>query len=348
MRKCPECNVLNDDSSEYCVNCGYPFTGDEETIENPECDKTQDDEELDNHDIVEKSATEKNVNSDENGDVNSDAQAEKNEENPDIQENDSPINQDSTKTIKGNFNKRTIGEVIGGVVLIIALIVAITKSGQVSSLQKQYNEVSQELKAANEQIASLTDDNAELTQANDELTSKNDELENGAAKQLVDIRNAYESGDWETVINLASTLHEQYNGSQEDIEAQKLAAESQAKIDEANAAKAAEEAKGYETGITYDQLARTPDDYYGKKVKFSGKVVQVIEGSGDDVQIRLAVNDDYDTILFGQYSSDIVSSRVLEDDYITIYGMSVGTISYESTMGGTITIPGVYIDKIEQ
>ena len=86
----------------------------------------------------------------------------------------------------------------------------------------------------------------------------------------------------------------------------------------------------------------------GKKVKFSGKVVQVIEGSGDDVQIRLAVNDDYDTILFGQYSSDIVSSRVLEDDYITIYGMSVGTISYESTMGGTITIPGVYIDKIEQ
>ena len=39
--------------------------------------------------------------------------------------------------------------------------------------------------------------------------------------------------------------------SDEDKEAQKLASESQAKIDEANAAKAAEEAKGYETGITY-------------------------------------------------------------------------------------------------
>lgn len=131
--------------------------------------------------------------------------------------------------------------------------------------------------------------------------------------------------------------------AQQEAEAQ---AQAQAEA-EAAAAKAAEEAKGYETGITYDQLARTPDDYMGKKVKFSGKVVQVIE-DGTTIQIRLAVDDNYDTILLGEYSSSIVSSRVLEDDHITIYGMSVGTISYKSTLGGTITIPGVYIDKIDQ
>ena len=102
----------------------------------------------------------------------------------------------------------------------------------------------------------------------------------------------------------------------------------------------------YET-IIYDQLARTPDDYEGQKIKFYGKVIQVME-SDSSVTIRLAVNDDYDTILYGQYSKSIVSSRVLEDDYITVYGTSVGTISYQSTMGGTITIPGVYIEKIEQ
>lgn len=126
-----------------------------------------------------------------------------------------------------------------------------------------------------------------------------------------------------------------------------MAKNSQSKLDEAAAAKAAEEAQGYETGITYDQLARTPDDFKGKKVKFTGKVVQVIEGSGS-IQIRLAVNDNYDTILFGQYDSSIVGSRVLEDDHITIYGTSAGTISYQSTMGGTITIPGVSIEKIDQ
>lgn len=46
--------------------------------------------------------------------------------------------------------------------------------------------------------------------------------------------------------------------------------------------------------------------------------------SDSSVTIRLAVNDDYDTILYGQYSKSIVSSRVLEDDYITVYGTSVG------------------------
>ena len=143
---------------------------------------------------------------------------------------------------------------------------------------------------------------------------------------------------------------EQEKKAIEEAEEKKKAAEeaeAQKKAAEAEAARKAEEAKGYETGITYDQLARTPDDFMGKKVKFYGKVVQVIE-NGTSVQIRLAVDDNYDTILLGEYDSSIVSSRVLDDDLITIYGTSVGTISYQSTMGGTITIPGVMIDKIDQ
>lgn len=135
------------------------------------------------------------------------------------------------------------------------------------------------------------------------------------------------------------------------IEAESLAqAEAESKAAAESEAQAAAEAAakaGYETGITYDQLARTPDDYEGKLVKFNGKVVQVINGD-DEIQIRLAVNSNYDTILYCGYDPDIVSSRILEDDIITIYGTSMGLISYQSTMGGTITIPAVYVDKIDQ
>ena len=143
---------------------------------------------------------------------------------------------------------------------------------------------------------------------------------------------------------------EQEKARIEEEEAAKKAAEEEeaARLaEEEKAAREAEEAKGYETGITYEDLARTPDDFKGKKVKFTGKVLQVLEGD-DSVQIRLAVNDDYDTVLFGEYESTIVSSRVLEDDEITIYGTSYGLISYDSTMGGKITIPAVSIDKIDQ
>lgn len=125
--------------------------------------------------------------------------------------------------------------------------------------------------------------------------------------------------------------------------------EAKKKAEEEEAKRLAEEEakKGYDTGITYNQIARTPDDYKGKKVKFKGKVIQVMEGDGE-VQIRLAVGGNYDNIIYGVYDSNIVSSRVLEDDYITIMGLSAGLLTYQSTMGGEITIPSMLIEKIDQ
>ncbi|MCC3864000.1 toxin regulator [Terrisporobacter petrolearius] len=131
---------------------------------------------------------------------------------------------------------------------------------------------------------------------------------------------------------------------------EKLKAEEEAKKkqEEEKAKKLAEEKekKGYDTGIGYKDLARNPKDYVGKKIKFKGKVIQVMEGDGE-VQIRLAVNGDYDNILYGVYDSSIVSSRVLEDDYITVMGLSSDLLTYESTMGGEITIPSMVVEKIE-
>ncbi len=71
-----------------------------------------------------------------------------------------------------------------------------------------------------------------------------------------------------------------------------------------------------------------------------------MEGDGE-TQLRIAVNSDYDQIIYVSYDSGIISSRVLDGDYITIMGLSFGLLSYESTMGGTITIPSVLVEKIE-
>lgn len=135
------------------------------------------------------------------------------------------------------------------------------------------------------------------------------------------------------------------------IQAERISAEEQAAKEQAEAeslaAKEAEEKAGYETGITYEELARTPDDFEYKKVKFSGKVVQLIEGDASNT-IRFAVNSNYDNMLYCEYDKSIVSARILEGDIITIYGTSYGLFSYQSTMGGKITIPAVVIDKIDQ
>lgn len=158
----------------------------------------------------------------------------------------------------------------------------------------------------------------------------------------------------ETELSSLQTEYDEYKEEMEAFEGYTTEDLEQAKKErekeEAEAQKELEneKKKGYNTGITYEQLARNPEKYEGKKIKFRGKVVQLIEGDGDEIQIRLAVNDDYDTILYCGYNKDIVSSRILEDDYITIYGVSTGTITYDSTMGGQITIPSAWVEKIDQ
>lgn len=134
---------------------------------------------------------------------------------------------------------------------------------------------------------------------------------------------------------------------QERLAAEKAAAEKKAAEEKAEQER--QEKIGYDTGITYEQLARTPDSYEGKKVKFKGKVIQVTEDASDNslVTLRIAVNSDYDKVILVGYSPSIVSSRVLEDDIITIYGVSKGLYTYQSTMGGAITIPLISVDKID-
>ncbi|QQE97566.1 hypothetical protein [Leuconostoc citreum] len=97
----------------------------------------------------------------------------------------------------------------------------------------------------------------------------------------------------------------------------------------------------YKTGITYDQIARTPDDYTSKKVQYTGKVIQVIEDD-DTVQIRLAVDGNSDNIILINIDNSLLNgSRVLENDLVTASGISKGTISYKSTLGRKITVPSM-------
>lgn len=110
----------------------------------------------------------------------------------------------------------------------------------------------------------------------------------------------------------------------------------------ASSSKAAEqEPTQYKTGVTFDQIARTPDDYEGEKIEFTGKVLQVME-EDDYTEIRLAVDGDYDNVILVDVDSNIMNgSRILEDDLVTVSGVSDGTTTYESTSGANITIPAM-------
>ena len=209
-------------------------------------------------------------------------------------------------------------------------------------LQKQVDD-------ANSQISSLQADLAktqsELQTAQADLKSVSDEY--AAYKEQMSPYEGLSEAEAEARQIEADRIKAEEAAEQErKAEEERLAAE--------EAAREAEEKEklGYETGITYEQLARNPDDYKGQKVKFTGEVVQVIEGDGE-TDIRLAVHwnsygwYDSDQIIYCGFDPSILSFRLLEDDIITIYGYSLGLYSYEAVSGATITLPCVWVEKIE-
>lgn len=227
-------------------------------------------------------------------------------------------------------------------VLVVITVISIFMTGCSNGItQEEYDIIAAErIKAIEERDSALSKYNTLLAQY-DTLMKENNEF-----KKIIEPYRDLSDAEL-----LAKTNEAELNAKNKQIELDKIKEQEDAerikKEKEEKAAREKEEKIGYNTGITYDQLARTPDDYINKKVKFTGEAIQIIEGSYQN-QIRLAIDSDYDKIILITYVKSIVTSRVLEDDIITIYGVSDGLISYQSTMGGMITIPSVLVDKIDQ
>ncbi|GEQ34336.1 hypothetical protein ACEN4K_11620 [Marinilactibacillus psychrotolerans] len=131
----------------------------------------------------------------------------------------------------------------------------------------------------------------------------------------------------------------------EKAQREKEEAERKKKEEAEKAQREKEEKEKYNTGITRNDMARDKDGLMGEYVKFSGKVVQVMQGDGYN-QYRFAVNDDYDQMILIEIANDLIDSNILEDDYITIEGMSSGNHNYTTVLGAEQTIPAVIVDNV--
>lgn len=97
--------------------------------------------------------------------------------------------------------------------------------------------------------------------------------------------------------------------------------------------------------VAYSDVARTPDAYAGQKLVFSGRVLQVVESSGE-TDLRIATDGEWDDVVMAGFDPSIIDYRILEDDYVTVYGTCVGIYTYTATMGQQISIPGIYCDYV--
>ena len=103
----------------------------------------------------------------------------------------------------------------------------------------------------------------------------------------------------------------------------------------------------YNTGITYEQIERQPDAFYGSNLFFSGTVSQIVSETSEEVNLILDVDDNSDKILVVGFDPSTPEYRVMEGDRITVYGVAVGLNEVEYTNGTKSSFPGVWADAID-
>lgn len=97
--------------------------------------------------------------------------------------------------------------------------------------------------------------------------------------------------------------------------------------------------------IPYDDIERNPKKYNNIRVVFTGRIVQVSEGS--PCVYRVATDSYYNDVVYVTYRRSEYEPRLLEDDTITFYGVCRGVKTYETILKTKITIPCVEMKYYE-
>ncbi len=104
------------------------------------------------------------------------------------------------------------------------------------------------------------------------------------------------------------------------------------KIEEEKALKEEETFKQQCQEYTFEQMARNPEKFKGTNVKLTGEVIQTLYGLSN-VQLRVNITKQgtyyTDTVYITYYPED-GEDKILENDIITLWGVSQGNTSYTS------------------
>lgn len=224
---------------------------------------------------------------------------------------------------------------------IIALIALVVVMGIIGSCDGN----SSENKDVQESVASTQ---GSIESSNDETAAEEEQVDKSSLESTIEL---YESTDSSSYSEDTYKSFKKALDKAKDVDADEDAAQNEvdaAQNDLVTAYGALKEVfkpENYETPA-YTDVARNPDSFMGEKISFTGKVLQVIEGDSE-TDLRIATDGGYDDVVFVGFDPSILGSiHVLEDDSVTVYGTCIGQFTYQSTLGGSISLPGLYADQV--
>lgn len=104
----------------------------------------------------------------------------------------------------------------------------------------------------------------------------------------------------------------------------------------------------YTDSVSYQNLARNPDENKGKLLILTGYIQQVIE-TDEETQYIILLDENPENIVFAHFIKDnpnYPKERLLEGDRIDFKCGSLGLIDYETTNSGIKTVPNISIHQL--
>lgn len=222
---------------------------------------------------------------------------------------------------------------------VLALIVNVIFSTPVEgteeykTLNSLYESSKEYGESLNEKVTELKKSIKDLEEENSLLTKKVEE-----AAPWFEMKEEERKAEEERIAQEKAQKEAEEKAKKEAEE--KAAAEKKAQ--EEAAAKEAEAHK-YETGLTWEDIAR--EGKIGTLGQFEGKIIQVMNGNGY-TQYRVAINGNYDTIMLVEIDDSIKTETLLENDYIYFKGSSAGNMTYTTVLVAEMTIPAFIVDEV--
>src|SRR5699024_10467969 len=157
-----------------------------------------------------------------------------------------------------------------------------------------------------------------------------------------------EDGDYIVAFNFEDTLDIESLMSKDEakeiddkIQDKKLEAEIEEEKDEEE--RELKEKKKEYSELDFKQLYKNADKHDGELVKYSGKIIQIFESDGS-TELRLGMGTYGQDVVYVYYDDE---TEFVEDDKITVYGEVKGNHTYDTTIGGQVTLPLIFADIIE-
>lgn len=97
---------------------------------------------------------------------------------------------------------------------------------------------------------------------------------------------------------------------------------------------------------SYEDILRNPDNYKKKYVVLSGTVDQTVEGAFG-LYTTIYIRDGNDNKWGCNITYSEGQSRILEGDYVTVYGTLNGTTTSRTVLGQQVTMPYIDIQYVE-